>query len=217
MRATVLITATAFFMISLASRADSKICELVAGNYLQDPGFTQRTPAGRLEHWSSTQHAGERSFAVDFDDAVLTITKTGTQPWLTFRQIVAADELAGKKLALTAELKLDLHDTGLKHGFTVGGGLTLIARSSSAEGRKLLLRSIFDHQPHLGKTDWETVQVVVQLPEKTGTVEAGFMHQAEGTLQIRNPSLQLVDESVEPCQLSPNPILGVPRPSSGLR
>jgi len=61
------------------------------------------------------------------------------------------------------------------------------------------------------------VQVVVQLPPKTDTVEVGFLHQAEGTVQARNPSFQLVDESKGPCDVSPNAILGVPQPSSNLR
>ena len=214
MRKIRVLMAVAFAVVSFGSSASGDSCELVAGNLLQDPVFVQRNSTGVFLYWASSQHAGEKSFEPEFDRGVLTITKTGTQPWFYFRQTVAAEALAGKKLALSAELKLDMPESPMR---TVGGGIKIVARSSSLQGRKLLLRSTFDHQPHNGKTDWYPVQVVVQLPAKTSTVDVGFLHQADGTLQVRNPSFQLVDESSVPCAVSPNAILGVKRASSGLR
>ena len=217
MRAVLVLAAAAFVMISRGISAEGDFCELTGGNYLQNPGFNQSTSGGGQRFWGGGQHAGEKSFEMKFDNGELTISKIGTQPWMAFRQTVAATELAGKKLAMNAELRLDLQQPERAQGFLVGGGLKIAARASDARGRKLLLRSILDHQPRLGKTDWYPVQVVVQLPEKTSTVEVGFLHQADGTLQIRNPSFQLVDESVTPCEVSPNAILGVQRGSSRLR
>jgi len=204
----------AFSMLSFGSAANGDFCELAEGNFLQDPMFGQVNSAGGLQHWRSSQHAGEKSFELEFGNGELTIIKTGTQPWYYLRQNIAAEELAGKKLALNAELKLDFKQSRRP---TVGGGLKVVARASNLQGRKLLLRSTFDHQPHNGKTDWYPVQVVVQLPKKTSVVEVGFLHQGEGTLQVRNPSFQLVDESRQPCALSSNAILGIPQKSSGLR
>lgn len=206
--------AMAFTVVSFSSNASGDSCELVEGNLLQDPIFAQRNSSGVFLYWASSQHAGEKSFEPEFDKGVLTIVKTGTQPWFYFRQTVAAEELAGKKLALSAELRLDMPESQMP---TVGGGIKIVARSSSLQGRKLLLRSTFDHQPHNGKTDWYPVQVVVQLPAKTNTVDVGFLHQGDGNMQVRNPSFQLVDESSVPCAVSPNVILGVKRASSGLR
>jgi hypothetical protein len=209
-----MLVAIAFAMLSFGSSANSEFCQLVDGNFLQDPMFDQLNSSGVPQYWFNTQHAGEKSFELEFDNGELTIVKTGTQPWLYFRERVAAKELAGKKMAFTAELKLDLQQA---HTPTVGGGLSIVARSSSLQGRKLLLRSKLDHQPRSGKTDWHPVQVVVQLPRKTNIVEVGFLHQGEGTMQVRNPSFQLVDESSQPCAVSPNAILGIPQTSSGLR
>jgi hypothetical protein len=217
MQARLVLAAATFIMISCGNNTDSNFCELMDGNYLQDPGFNQRTSAGRLQFWGGRQHAGEDSFDLTFDDGELTIDKIGTQPWMSFRQTVEATELAGKKLAMNAELKLDLQQPRDSHPTVVGGGLKIAARAGGSKGRKLLLRSNLDHQPRLGKTDWYPVQVVVQLPENTSTVEVGFLHQADGTLQIRNPSFQLVDESSRPCEVSPNAVLGVSQASSPMR
>jgi hypothetical protein len=217
MRVVLVLAAATFIMISRGSSAEGNYCDLVDGNYLQNPNFSQSNPQGGQRFWGGGQHAGEESFELVFDDGELTISKIGTQPWMAFRQTVEATELAGKKMAMNAELRLDLRQPERAQGFLVGGGLKIAARASAARGRKLLLRSVLDHQPRLGKTDWYPVQVVVQLPKKTSTVEVGFLHQADGTLQIRNPSFQLVDESVKPCEVSPNAILGVQQASSALR
>jgi len=194
-----------------------KFCALVNGNYLLDAEFEQRGPDGGLQHWASSQHAGEPSFELEFAGGELTISKTGTQPWLYFRQNLAAEELAGKKLALNAELRLDLEKPSVPQGFVAGGGVKIVARSSALKGSRLLLRSILDHQPLLGTTDWFPVQVVVRLPKKTGVIEVGVLHQADGTMQVRNLSLQLVDESAGRCKVSPNAIIGIPVKPAGLR
>jgi hypothetical protein len=209
-----MLVAIAFAMLSFGSTANDEFCELVDGNFLQDPMFGQVNSAGGLQYWFSSQHAGEDSFELEFGNGELTIIKTGTQPWYYLRQYIAAEELAGKKLAFTAELKLDLEKS---ESPTVGGGLKVVARASGARGRKLLLRSIFDHQPRNGKTDWYPVQVITRLPKNTHIVEVGLLHQADGTLQVRNLSFQLVDESRQRCAVSPNAIRGVVQPASRLR
>ncbi|MEH6611326.1 MAG: hypothetical protein V7696_18285 [Halioglobus sp.] len=202
-------------LISYGSAAEGEFCEVMAENLLQDPIFVERNSAGHLKYWKSSQHAGEPSFEVVIDDGELTINKTGTQPWFYFRQNVAAKKLAGKKMALTAELKLNMqHPPTRSENFVRGNGLNIAARS---QGRKLLLRSIMDHEIRSGKTDWYPVQVVFKVPGNSSTVDVGFAHQADGTFQVRNPSFQLVDESSKPCAISPNAILGVPRAPSGLR
>lgn len=204
-----------FSTMSYGSIAQSEFCEFMEENLLQDPIFVERNTAGHFKYWRSIQHAGEPSFEVAVDDGELTINKTGTEPWFYFSQNVAAEKLAGKKLALIAELKLNMDrpPTRFKH-FVSGNGINIVARS---QGRKPLLRSIMDHDIRSGKTDWYPVQVVIKLPRNSDTVEVGFSYQASGTFQVRNPSFQLVDESSKPCAVSPNAILGIPRTSSGLR
>lgn len=181
--------------------AQADLCPVKGENFLLDPGFTGRNDLGYLTHWKSLQHAGENSFDVAIENGELTITKTGTQPWFMFRQSIKAEQLAGKKLAFEAELKFDLQPPAVASMFTMGGGLQLAAKPGSS-GRPLL-RSSMNHEPRLGKVDWHAVQVIVQLPRRTSLIELGFAHQADGILQVRQPSFRLVDESDQPCEITP--------------
>ncbi|MFT4823641.1 MAG: hypothetical protein ACJASY_001833 [Halioglobus sp.] len=178
--------------------ANAKFCEVTGGNYLQNSDFSTKTASGGVKHWTATQHAGETSFEVNYDGVEVTIDKIGSQPWMMLKQRLRDTDLAGEKAAFTAEIKLDLQQPAIFHGFKKGGGLQLTAAPSSSS--RLLLKSTLDHTPHMGKTDWEKVQVVVKFPPKTSTVEVSFLHQADGVLQVRNPSLQLVDESGGKCK-----------------
>ncbi|MEH6582449.1 MAG: hypothetical protein V7754_10985 [Halioglobus sp.] len=191
----------ALFLAVATPIAQGDSCAVKGENFLLDPSFTERDDHGRLAHWRSLQHAGESSFEVTIENGELTIAKTGTQPWFMFRQSIKTEQLAGKKLAFDAELKFDLQPPAVASMFTLGGGLQLAAKPASS-GRPLL-RSSLNHEPRLGKVDWHAVQVVVQLPRRTGLIELGFAHQADGVLQIRQPTFRLVDESEQPCEITP--------------
>ncbi|MEM8563268.1 MAG: hypothetical protein AAGF57_13580 [Pseudomonadota bacterium] len=192
-------------------------CVLKAGNLLQNATFAQRREHGGIYHWSSTQHSGEPSFDLKIEDGEARIEKTGTQPWFYFRQRLDVTPIAGEIVALNVEMQLDLRVPEQGQGFKVGGGVKMVARSAANKGRKLLLRSVLDHEPHIGEHDWQHYQIVIKLPEHSSALDVGFLMQADGLLQVRNPVLQLVDRSAGECELSPNAVLGVPQPVSGLR
>ena len=179
------------------------LCALSGDNYIVNADFSERSRSGNAKHWGGIQHAGEKSFETVVDGEELTILKTGSQPWFFLRQKVQAQqlELAGKKVAFTAEIKLDIQPPAIYMAFKVGGGLQLTVKSKSSN--KILLRSTLDHEPHMGKSDWQKVQVVVRLPKKAGVVDLDILHQADGELSIRRPSLRLVDESEQPCKVTP--------------
>lgn len=191
-----LTVAVALALCGCTAQAD--FCDLKGENYLKNADFSEKTSSGRVVNWTPVQHAGEPSFEVTYEGIEATIGKIGTQSWLMLKQRLRGTDLGGKKAAFTAEIKLDLHEPAVLHGFKKGGGLQLTATSKSSA--RLLLKSTLDHTPRMGKTDWEKVQVVVKFPPKTGTVEVSFLHQADGVVQIRNPSLRLVDESKRKCK-----------------
>jgi hypothetical protein len=192
---------TALFLNIGVSAVQAESCAMIGENFLLDPSFTERNDKGQLAHWKSLQHAGENSFERTIENAELTVTKIGTQPWFMFRQSIPADALADKKLAFNAELKFDLQPPAMASMFTLGGGLMLTAKPGPS-GRPLL-RSRLNHEPRMGKHDWHPVQVVVQVPRRTRMIDLGFALQADGTLQVRQPSLRLVDESNQPCAITP--------------
>ena len=181
-----------------ACNVQAEFCELKGENYLKNTDFSLKTSSGNTVDWTAIQHAGEPSFEVNYQGDEVTIRKTGTQPWMMLKQRFRTIDLGRKKVAFTAEIKLDLREPEILHAFKKGGGLQLTATSKSSA--RLLLKSTLDHTPRMGKTDWERVQVVVKLPPKTGVVEVSFLHQADGVLQVRKPSLRVVDESNGKCK-----------------
>lgn len=190
------------FFLLMACNSDERdnLCRPVGDNYLQDADFALEAENRRAQHWTGLQHAGERSFNASISNGELTITKFATQPWYLFRQRLKGEDLAGKKMVFSAELKLDIHAPATPHGFKVGGGLNLVARS---ERGKIVLHSILNHEPILGTHDWHQARVTVQLPADTTMVEVGFLHQADGTLQVRKPSFYEVEDSPDTCRLTP--------------
>ncbi len=178
-------------------------CAVQKTNYLQDADFALEAASRRSRHWTGIQHAGDKSFETSMHDGVLTIEKTGAQPWYLFRQRLPAEELEGKKLAFSAELKLDLRAPAKMETTVdkVGGGLFIVTRNS--QGNRTLA-STFDHEPNMGSSDWRPVQVVIEIPPGTRKVELGFAHKADGVLQVRKPALQ---EVKEPCKVTVTPPL----------
>ena len=177
------------------------LCALTGDNYITNPDFSERSRSGNAKHWGGIQHAGEKSFEVAIDGEELTIQKVGSQPWFLLRQKFQAQQLAGKKVAFSAEIKLDMQPPAIYMAFKMGGGLQLTVKSKSSN--RILLRSTLDHDPHIGKSDWQKIQVVVRLPKKAGTIELDVLHQADGELSIRRPSFTLIDESARKCKLTP--------------
>lgn len=169
---------------------DSPSCEYKSENLLQDPRFeTLALPRSR-RNWQYSQHAGEPSFAFSASDGTLRAEQVGTQPWGLLAQSVPAKPLRNRRVEFSAELKLDLTEPAQVHGFKQGAGLTLTAKQAS----RLQLSSMLEHEPHAGQHDWHLARVVVQLPRQMSFLRAGILHQAGGTLEVRNPSLRVVTD-----------------------
>ena len=91
-------------------------------------------------------------------------------------------------MAFSAELKLDLKVPDDRHGFGYGGGLSLLAKKNN----RVVLSSSLEHEPHMGVHDWQSVRIVADLPEGISYLRVGFLHQAGGSFQVRNPALYAV-------------------------
>jgi hypothetical protein len=166
----------------------------LSDNLLENPRF-EVDERGRHEKWGYSQHAGRPAYRVTAEDGTLTISKFDEQSWFYFAQKVKIPDRGGQHLRFSAEIKLDMAKDPL-HAFEQGGGLSLKIRgTSNNRSNRLLLSSLLDHEPRLGKTDWVPVAVTVVVPPGAETVTAGFLHQANGTLEVRNPGLHWVRES----------------------
>ncbi len=168
-------------------------CDYLSGNLISDNAF-DTIHAGRAERkWHISEHAAGKSFDFSVANGEMSIEKTGIEPWTVITQSVDSKPLAGKVVEFSAELKMDLRTAEPEHGFTQGAGLTFLAR----EGNKPVVRSTLDHDPRMGQHDWHQARLVFKLPRKLSYLQVGFIHQASGTIEIRNPSLREVAPDCE--------------------
>ena len=178
------------------------LCPLAGPNLLLDPDFAIEAENPNSTHWKRARHAGVNAYRIEIEKGELTIRKVEAQEWFYYGQSVEVSEYKGEKMAFTAELKLDLTPVPRSYSSAPGGGLDIAARSKSGD---VIWSSWRNHEPRLGKTDWVTVQVVFKVPPRARKVELKFMHEgADGTMQVRNPSFHLVDESETPCAVTPD-------------
>lgn len=173
-------------------------CDPVGDNFIKDPGFSTLFERYNKRQWHISEHSGGRSFEFAVDGGTLTIEKTGIEPWTLVSQPQDVAALAGQVIVLSAELKLDLVAPEPTHGFKQGGGLVLTARRRG----KLLLSSQLEHEPHMGSSDWRRIRLIFEIPPGIDDLRLGVLHQAGGKMQIRNPSLRLVDNPSGQCTSS---------------
>ncbi len=136
-------------------------CPVTGPNLLVDADFTLEGDDPQSPHWKSHRHAGAAAYSTQISKGELTIRKTAPQHWFYFGQRVSAVDQRQQKLAFSAELKLDLTPaSGEYRSFRPGGGLAIKALTVGG----ILWTSQLNHQPRIGKTDWQPVQVVFTVP-----------------------------------------------------
>ena len=173
-----------------ASLSAADLCPLKGPNLLLDADFAMEAEDPVSRHWNRARHAGENVYRVDIADGELTITKTGPQEFFYYGQRVPVAGKKSAKMAFTAEIKLNLTPVPGALSSMSSGGLDIAAIAGSGN---TIWSSQRNHQPRIGKTDWETVQVVFKIPPRAKALDLRLMHTADGTMQVRNPSLHKVD------------------------
>ena len=165
-----------------AARADC----VVSDNLLADLAFEEIDKGG----WAYSQHTGDRSFRVSSEQGELAITRTGVEPWMLLKQKVALPqtnpELIGTWV-FSAELKGQVDTDPVLHGFEHVAGLLLQPATSPMSAK------MADHAPNQGVWDWQRIEVTAPVLPGSKVVQAGFVHQAGGSLWARNPSLVLME------------------------
>ena len=151
---------------------------------ITDPQFATIREVG--SNWRYRQHAGTQSFSVKAQDGVLTFERVGPEPWAIFRQSITDERLNGATIRFTADLQGDV-SPDVTHGFGAKAGLFLqIGKRPDA--------FMGDQDPGNGQWNWQSYSVTETLPVGVTSVNVGFIHQAgEGAIEVRNPSLVLVN------------------------
>ncbi|MEM9255240.1 MAG: hypothetical protein AAGA91_07320 [Pseudomonadota bacterium] len=169
-------------------------CEYASGNLLADPGFKTLTLPKRERAWRYSQHSRDLSFEYSAEQGILEMVKTGKEPWALLAQSVDVGLVRGKRIEFSAELELALTEPADAHGFGYGGGLSLLAK----QGSRVVFRSRLEHEPRMGTHDWQRVSTVVDLPIGITYFRVGFLHQAGGEMQVRDPALRTVASGCSP-------------------
>ncbi|QOC21532.1 hypothetical protein IC757_10800 [Wenzhouxiangella sp. AB-CW3] len=168
------------------------------------PGFSGDD--GRLQRpWSFVHHATLGSYDLRIDGDVLSIERTGPEPSSTLAQSLpreVLDKAAGRTLIFAADLKARLEEdtwgpplspTGMVvriQSPPAGGSSHMDARLGGM-GRQQTER--LDLSSSIQMEEWQRYELEFDVPEDVEQLTVSFAMTAGGTLEIRNPSLTVVD------------------------
>ena len=177
--------------LAACSEAPQEPCQGKGKNLLKDPSFSTVTAPRPQRRWFASEHAAGQSFEYEVEQGELEIRKTGIEPWFIMSQSLPRKDIPGRFAVFSADIKLAMQPAAVKHNFKMGGGLTLTAMANG----KPVVRSILEHEPRIGNTDWQRVAVKVEIPKNVESVRVAFLHQADGTLWVRNPELRKANKA----------------------
>ncbi|WP_339899222.1 hypothetical protein [uncultured Gilvimarinus sp.] len=170
---------------------------------IKNPSFSK--VGEKIASWSTLQHAGEASFAFAAEGGVLTISRTGAQPWGMVRQRLSRDDtkpLQGKTLEFSAELSASL--TGEFGAALDPTGLRVMVKGVKRGAPAMLGTAILATSEQAiagteGEIPWQRYALRFKVPADTEAshvfVELGIMLASGGSLSVRGPVLQEVATS----------------------
>jgi hypothetical protein len=153
-------------------------------NMLADTGFTTLA-GGPKRVWGARQHSRGKDFVATAKDGTLTIEKTGHEPWFVMSQQIDRGFSAGTELQYDATMSFDTYEPKDRHGFGYLSGLHLVGKS----GRRIVVRSMADHEPNLGEHLEQRLVTQVTIDTDINQIDVGFIHQAGGKFTVRKPRL----------------------------
>ena len=169
--------------------------------------FEEPAPAGGPPPgWWFIQHAGPPSFDFALDDRIakdgkqsMRIRRTGGEPWGLVMQSVKADRFRGKRVRLTAFLRLDNVEAFGHGALRDMSGATLMLRN---QGGPLALDDMRD-RPLRGTKAWAEVRVEIDVPEAASRVEFGAQLSGTGTLWMDAFKLDVVEPNTAARAVTP--------------
>lgn len=171
----------------------------------EEPAPVDGLPPG----WWFIQHAGPTSFEFAIDHRVsskagqrsLRIKRTGTEPFGLVLQSVNADRFRGKRVRITALLRLDKVDAFGNGTLRDMSGAALMLRSQG--GGDFALDDMRD-RPLRGTRPWTEVRVEIDVPATASKVEFGALLSGTGTIWATAFKLEVVEPSAAATE-SPRP------------
>ncbi len=160
-------------------------------NLIEDPDFATIS-AGPIRHWVLVQHAGGKSYAVTAENGVMTLERTGSEPWGLVSQRLDAVPLRGKTLEFSADVRgrfphpedatgsptaIGIQVKGLKPGMPRGLGAAVLVAQHAEPG---LIQE---------NSDWVRQKVRFDIPDTATFLALNIMLSQWGQLDAAKPSL----------------------------
>ncbi len=168
----------------------------------EEPAPVDGFPPG----WWFVQHAGPPSFEFAVDDRgskagqrSLRIKRTGAEPFGLVFQFVNADRFRGKRVRLTALLRLDKVEAFGNSTLREMSGAVLMLRSQGGESALDDMRD----RPMRGTKAWTEARVEIDVPAAANRVEFGAQLTGTGTLWATAFKLEVVEP--KPAARTPPP------------
>ena len=164
-----------------------------AEQLLKNPAF-ESTESG-IEAWSYSQHAGDISYEYEGREGVLTIRRTGVEPWGLLAQKLQAQPLAGQTLQLTLEVQGDFAVTDAPVFEPASVNLSVQGWSQNPAmrfmGLQMLGESRYQLPQDLPGGSWQPVELRLVVPETAVSVELTLVMGYQGEMRVRNPILRV--------------------------
>ncbi len=162
---------------------------------LLDPGFVAEVD-DRRPAWGYSQHGGEVSYQFTVADDVLTIERTGPEPWGQATQRIDPAEVVGRLLEFSAELSGTIEATPEEQVQVTGIGVRVMGYPPGLPviaGRHIMV--VADGEPELGPGThpWLRQTIRFEVPEGATDIEVSIRLGMAGSLRVRAPSLTVVD------------------------
>lgn len=169
----------------------------------EEPAPVDGFPPG----WWFIQHAGPPSFEFAIDDGApeagrrsLRIKRTGTEPFGLALQGVSAERFRGKRVRLTALLRLDKVEAFGKGSLRDMSGAALMLRTQG--GGEFAFDDMRD-RPLRGTKAWTEVRAEIDVPATANRVEFGPLLSGTGTLWSTAFKLEVVEPNAAPLTTPP--------------
>ncbi|MBU2886498.1 hypothetical protein KO507_12065 [Gilvimarinus agarilyticus] len=181
-----------------ASHSSKAVYVAPEPGFIKSPGF-QVNEQGRLIDWKFSQHSSNTSYRTSVTNGVLSIARTGAEPWGKVDQIIKGNSLKpllGKTLVFSADIKSDF--TG-EWGLAMEPPAVFVSIKGLPKGAPALLGASLLKSIKEPVTDlsaglvWTRYQLKFSVPSskeaKVTVLELGFLMTEGGTMSIRGPAL----------------------------
>jgi len=171
---------------------------------IRAPEFTEAS--GRLARaWQFAHHASSDSYLLSVDDGAASIERVGHEPWARLAQEIdrqRLSEVAGRRMAFSMDLRADLDDSVYGKPIEPTGLMARVWQKPAAGSSMVsaMVGSPRSRDKRLGLApdaqipQWERRSVEFSVPENVSRIEVSAILSTGGKLELRNPSLRVIDE-----------------------